>query len=77
MLGEDQELNERGFDMQLKEELIKAAHSMMFTNSGLQYALNVADPVAGLVLLDLIESAAKLQQRIESLSSAIEARQGE
>lgn len=45
---------------------------MMFAVGSLQDALKRANPVEALVLLELIEAAAKVQQRIESLAAAIE-----
>jgi len=45
---------------------------MMFAVGSLQDALKRANAVEALVLLELIEAAAKVQQRIESLAAAIE-----
>ena len=56
----------------MNEDLTKATHSMMFAVGSLQDALRRANAVESMVLLDLIEAAAKVQQRIESLAAAIE-----
>ena len=56
------------------EDLTKATHSMMFAVGSLQDALKRANAVEALVLLDTIEAAVKVQQRIESLAAAIESK---
>ena len=56
----------------MNEDLTKATHSMMFAVGSLQDALKRANAVEALLLLELIEAAAKVQQRIESLAAAIE-----
>jgi len=56
----------------LNEDLTKATHSMMFAVGSLQDALKRANAVEALLLLELIEAAAKVQQRIESLAAAVE-----
>jgi hypothetical protein len=58
----------------MNEDLTKATHSMMFAVGSLQDALKRANPVEALLLLELIETAAKVQQRIESLAAAIESK---
>jgi hypothetical protein len=45
---------------------------MIFAVSSLQEALKDSTAVESLVLLDLIETAVKLQKRIESLTDAIQ-----
>jgi hypothetical protein len=55
-----------------KEELTKATHSMIFAVSSLQESLKDSTAVESLVLLDLIETAVKLQKRIESFADAIQ-----
>jgi len=45
---------------------------MMFAVGSLQDALKRANAVEALLLLEVIEAAAKVQQRIESLAAAIE-----
>lgn len=58
----------------MNEDLTKATHSMMFAVGSLQDALKRANPVEALLLLEVIEMAAKVQQRIESLAAAIESK---
>jgi hypothetical protein len=58
----------------MNEDLTKATHSMMFAVGSLQDALKRANAVEALLLLELIEAAAKGQQRIESLAAAIESK---
>lgn len=55
----------------MNEDLTKATHAMIFAVGDLQQALKKANAVEALILLDLIESATKLQQRIESLAAAV------
>lgn len=45
---------------------------MKFAVGGLQDALKRANAVEALVLLDMIDAAVKVQQRIEALAAAIE-----
>lgn len=47
---------------------------MMFAVGSLQDALKRANAVEALVLLETIESAVKVQQRIEALAAAIESK---
>jgi len=54
------------------EDLTKAAHSMQFAVGSLQDALKQATAVEALLLLEMIETGAKLQQRIETLAAAKE-----
>ena len=56
------------------EDLTKATHSMMFAVGNLQDALRSSDPVEALLLLDMIETAARLQGQIEALADAKRAR---
>lgn len=54
----------------MHEDLTKAAHSMMFAVGSLQDALRQANAVEALILLDLIEAAVKVQQKIEAFEKA-------
>jgi hypothetical protein len=55
----------------LNEDLTKATHSMMFAVGSLRDALKNASAVEALLILDAIETAAKLQQRIEAIAAAV------
>jgi hypothetical protein len=57
----------------MNEDLTKATHSMMFAVGNLQDALQRANAVEALLILDMIETAATLQQRIEAVAAAIAA----
>lgn len=59
--------------MPKSESLLKAVHSAGFLVGDLRAALATASPVEALVLLPLIEQAAHLQARIESLRMAMAA----
>lgn len=56
----------------MNEDLTKATHSMMFAVGSLQDALKRANAVESLVLLDLIQEAVHVHQRIKLLLDAIE-----
>lgn len=58
----------------MDEALIQAGHSAEFVRRHLQEALSRSDPVAALVLLPMIEQAAKLEQAISALFEAGNAR---
>lgn len=53
------------------EALTKASHSAAFALGDLRSALAGATPVESLVLMPLIEQAAKLQRDIEALLTAV------
>jgi hypothetical protein len=55
----------------MDEDLTRATHSMMFAVGNLQDALRNATAVEALLLLDMIESATRLQQRIEAMTAAV------
>lgn len=59
----------------MNEDITKAIHSMQFVVGSLQDAINQANAVESMVLLDVIESAATLQRRIEPFSVAIQAKE--
>ena len=54
------------------ENLEKAAQCADMLRADLQVALRTADPVAGLLILQLIERAAELARGIKALRSARE-----
>ena len=58
----------------MHEHLTKATHDATFCANDLQEALNGADAVAALLLLNLIGDARALATRIEELKSAIATR---
>lgn len=58
---------------QTPQPLTQAAQSAQTLTGELRAALTGASAVAGLQLLELIRSAADLAQRIEALSSAMQA----
>ena len=55
----------------LTEELTKTTHSMEFALRGLQAALNASNGIEGILILDMIETAAKLELRIKNMLDAI------
>lgn len=57
------------------EQLTQASHSAEFMVRHLQQALTHADAVEALVLLPLIEQAARINQQIGALLAAVEARE--
>jgi hypothetical protein len=58
------------------EDLFKDYQSAGFVLSDLRSALGQANAVEALVLLELIEAAASLQNRIESLGNAVNENRG-
>jgi hypothetical protein len=60
----------------MNEDLLKAEQSAGFAVGDLQSALSHANAVEALVLLELIEAAASLQNRIESLGNAVKESRG-
>lgn len=57
----------------MNESLIKAGHSAEFLRRDLQDALHHATAVEGLLILQMIEQAAKLERDISALFEAKEA----
>ena len=57
----------------MHEDLTKATHSMMFAVGALQDALRQSNSVEAILLIDMIATAAQLQNRIEQLANAKEA----
>jgi hypothetical protein len=55
------------------EHLTKAVHSMVAARNSLRDALALSNPVECLLVLDMVNSACALQQRIEALAEAIKA----
>ena len=55
----------------VEEQLIRTGHSLGFAVSGLQSALRHANAVEAIVLLQLIEDAAKLTARVNQLRGAM------
>jgi hypothetical protein len=60
----------------MNEDLFNAYQSAGFVLSDLRSALGQANAVEALVLLELIEAAASLQNRIESLGNAVNESRG-
>lgn len=56
---------------QLAESLLKASHSIEFVLSDLQAGNKLANALESVLLLQLIEEAAKLRNRITAVASAI------
>jgi len=56
----------------MNESLTKAEHSAGFLMDELRDALHKATSVQGIVILDMIERAAKLNQEIKALHNAVE-----
>ena len=54
------------------EDLTNATHSAAFLVNQLQDALRVANAVEAILILDMIEAAAKLKWRVEMMLSAKE-----
>ena len=59
------------------EHIIKAGHSIQFCISDLQAALSTSSELESIIILDLIENAAKLQTRLNHLEKALQANQRE
>jgi len=57
---------------EMNESLTKAEHSAGFLMDELRDALHKATSVQGIVILDMIERAAKLNQEIKALHNAVE-----
>ena len=55
----------------VKEKLIKTDHSLGFAISALQEALQHSTHVESILILRLIEDAAKLNQRVNELRGAV------
>jgi len=55
----------------IKEQLLRTDHSLGFAVRGLQEALHGSTAVEAIILLQLIEDAAKLTQRVNELRGAV------
>ena len=57
--------------IKLNESLTKADHSLWFVQSSLQDALAAADPVAAILILQMIAQTSTLKNSVKALQEAV------